>query len=530
MGTHNYTTESYNGNVQILNNSISRINQTILPSDPSSQFSMGYSVEVASFNSILSDLQEICAKTISVYEKAKSEVCGNDTDSAAKLEDPIHDFSSLMTTLNSMASVMTNGGNSSAFGKELEESLLDCTYEGIAEVKLSEYVTYDDTTGKYTYNSEEIVNIFKKKDRATVDDYNTLSIILSTMVDDDGTINTDALEDFLELAYTDGWPFADYKNAHREGTVLKELSVLMELKKNATAFVNKEYLQKDDIRDLTSEEKNQLKKIKSEIAICSIVIAAAETYDATSLSSPSKYKVVGEANTTTDYGLGIYGHCNGIMVEENDDICQLAKFDISCDSKGTYSVKLNGKKSYDVYIYSDYNNIQENIYETTNNTRKKKYGNQIKATQTMYTKDIKSRQEYTDEYVEKKITSWSKGKVEKAGKFIIKQIPVVSNVASFIEVAYDVAEDTYEWYTGYEEEVSETNGENTAINKMAANSNRYVNNLTSDNNQAFEDEQNGKCYTATYYYDKDELVVDSGSMIINEEAAVENKSKKESFN
>ena len=34
MSTHNYTAETYNGNLQILNNSISRINQTILPSDP----------------------------------------------------------------------------------------------------------------------------------------------------------------------------------------------------------------------------------------------------------------------------------------------------------------------------------------------------------------------------------------------------------------------------------------------------------------------------------------------------------------
>ena len=68
MSTHNYTAETYNGNLQILNNSISRINQTILPSDPISQFSMGYSVEIASFNSVLSDLQEICVKAISAYE------------------------------------------------------------------------------------------------------------------------------------------------------------------------------------------------------------------------------------------------------------------------------------------------------------------------------------------------------------------------------------------------------------------------------------------------------------------------------
>lgn len=171
--------------------------------------------------------------------------------------------------------------------------------------KVSKYVTYDVSTEKYVYNAAEIANIFGKKENATVDDYETLSIILSTMVNDDGTINTDALEGFLELAYTDGLPLASCDNAQRDGTVLKELSGLMELRKNATAHVNKEYLVKDDIHNLTEEEKTKLKRIKAEIAMCSIVIAAAEMHDTTSLNVLPKYKKVGNINVTTNQGWGL---------------------------------------------------------------------------------------------------------------------------------------------------------------------------------------------------------------------------------
>lgn len=165
MSTHNYTTESYNGNVQILKNSISRINQTILPSDPISQFSMGYSVEIASFNSVLSDLQEICAKTISVYEKAKSEVCGNDTDSAAKLEDPLSDIAVLTNVLNNMTSVMgkgTDGGLISNFAG-YTAAMSTLVYDGISDIRLSDYVTYDDETGKYTYDNDKIKELLLSK-------------------------------------------------------------------------------------------------------------------------------------------------------------------------------------------------------------------------------------------------------------------------------------------------------------------------------------------------------------------------------
>lgn len=402
--------------------------------------------------------------------------------------------------------------------------------------KVSKYVTYDVSTEKYVYNAAEIANIFEKKENATVDDYETLSIILSTMVNDDGTINTDALEGFLELAYTDGLPLASCDNAQRDGTVLKELSGLMELRKNATAHVNKEYLVKDDIHNLTEEEKTKLKRIKAEIAMCSIVIAAAEMHDTTSLNVPPKYKKVGNINVTTNQGLGITTSINGIVVEENKDVSELAKFKIKYEQyegngyDGTYKVKLNEQNVYDVYTHTS---DVDDIYTTTNETRTLEYSSEIKRVCDTYVTEVRGKGEYTDEYIEKqfekKVGSKSEEYAKKGVKFVIKQIPIVSNVAEYVDVAYEVANDTYEWHTGYEEEVREINEKNDAVNRVTTDSKRYVDNLTSDNNQGFRDSDDGKCYTATYYYNEDKLVVDDGSMLVNEERAAENVHKKSSF-
>ena len=154
MGTHNYSTESYNDNIQILKNSISRINQTILPSDPSSQFSFAYSMEVTSFNRILSDLQEICAKTVSAYEKAKGEVCVADADSAAKMADPISDLATLTNTLNNITSVMS-GANTGGQVLDFTQCIItvnQLTYEGIVGIDEPDFENMSDEDVKYYYD------------------------------------------------------------------------------------------------------------------------------------------------------------------------------------------------------------------------------------------------------------------------------------------------------------------------------------------------------------------------------------------
>ena len=154
MGTHNYSTESYNDNIQILKNSISRINQTILPSDPSSQFSFAYSMEVTSFNRILSDLQEVCTKSTSAYEKAKGKVCVADADSAAKMADPISDLATLTNTLNNITSVMsgTNTGGQVLDFTQCITTVNQLTYEGIVGIDEPDFENMSDEDAKYYYD------------------------------------------------------------------------------------------------------------------------------------------------------------------------------------------------------------------------------------------------------------------------------------------------------------------------------------------------------------------------------------------
>lgn len=174
MSTHNYTAETYNGNLQILNNSISRINQTILPSDPISQFSMGYSVEIASFNSVLSDLQEICVKAISAYEGVKNKVCENDANSANGLVDSINDIEKLKSAFLSITEIMNNN--------------VIC------------YVGYNPETYQYEIDKKKLSELLQKEN-LTEAEKATLENILKLSVDENGQVNEKYLETFLSCCY-----------------------------------------------------------------------------------------------------------------------------------------------------------------------------------------------------------------------------------------------------------------------------------------------------------------------------------------
>lgn len=174
MSTHNYTAETYNGNLQILNNSISRINQTILPSDPISQFSMGYSVEIASFNSVLSDLQEICVKAISAYEGVKNKVCENDANSANGLVDSINDIEKLKSAFLSITEIMKNN--------------VIC------------YVGYNPETYQYEIDKKKLSELLQKEN-LTEAEKATLENTLKLSVDENGQVNEKYLETFLSCCY-----------------------------------------------------------------------------------------------------------------------------------------------------------------------------------------------------------------------------------------------------------------------------------------------------------------------------------------
>ena len=494
MSTHNYTAETYNGNLQILNNSISRINQTILPSDPISQFSMGYSVEIASFNSVLSDLQEICAKTISVYEKAKSEVCGNDTDSAAKLEDPIHDFSSLMTTLNSMASVMISGGNTSTFGKELEESLSDCTYEGMAEVKLSEYVTYDDTTGEYTYDWTQLsLDLQSGMDCSS----ELIFLIYDAFMDDCDNIDLDALENFLKVLATNGHNLAtEIPPDDSEENMLASLTAALE-------YLNACYLKKLNSSDLDEKTK---KEITKKLSLNNIVIVASKTIrvnqqskEFCSSAPAEEKKDDSELFKTKDYydkdgnkmfvtvlqpvmtwrktdktlqelkdsgiqyeirddGVYVFGWINSKTIYWTDVDLNISEYSSNTDYGPVTGYKINSGDSRSVTY--DYSNDRRAVYEDLDD----QVGSYYKDKNVKNMEGLKEDNEWEED-----IKGGVKKEALSKAKKWIEKIPYVGDVVEGVDEVVELVGDVYDVYSDHEETDEENEKIEHVISKYKSN-------------------------------------------------------------
>ena len=494
MSTHNYTAETYNGNLQILNNSISRINQTILPSDPISQFSMGYSVEIASFNSVLSDLQEICAKTISVYEKAKSEVCGNDTDSAAKLEDPIHDFSSLMTTLNSMASVMISGGNTSTFGKELEESLSDCTYEGMAEVKLSEYVTYDDTTGEYTYDWTQLsLDLQSGMDCSS----ELIFLIYDAFMDDCDNIDLDELENFLKVLATNGHNLAtEIPPDDSEENMLASLTAALE-------YLNACYLKKLNSSDLDEKTK---KEITKKLSLNNIVIVASKTIrvnqqskEFCSSAPAEEKKDDSELFKTKDYydkdgnkmfvtvlqpvmtwrktdktlqelkdsgiqyeirddGVYVFGWINSKTIYWTDVDLNISEYSSNTDYGPVTGYKINSGDSRSVTY--DYSNDRRAVYEDLDD----QVGSYYKDKNVKNMEGLKEDNEWEED-----IKGGVKKEALSKAKKWIEKIPYVGDVVEGVDEVVELVGDVYDVYSDHEETDEENERIEHVISKYKSN-------------------------------------------------------------
>ena len=505
MSTHNYTAETYNGNLQILNNSISRINQTILPSDPISQFSMGYSVEIASFNSVLSDLQEICAKTISVYEKAKSEVCGNDTDSAAKLEDPIHDFSSLMTTLNSMASVMISGGNTSTFGKELEESLSDCTYEGMAEVKLSEYVTYDDTTGEYTYDWTQLsLDLQSGMDCSS----ELIFLIYDAFMDDCDNIDLDELENFLKVLATNGHNLAtEIPPDDSEENMLASLTAALE-------YLNACYLKKLNSSDLDEKTKKEItkklslinKEITKKLSLNNIVIVASKTIrvnqqskEFCSSAPAEEKKDDSELFKTKDYydkdgnkmfvtvlqpvmtwrktdktlqelkdsgiqyeirddGVYVFGWINSKTIYWTDVDLNISEYSSNTDYGPVTGYKINSGDSRSLTY--DYSNDRRAVYEDLDD----QVGSYYKDKNVKNMEGLKEDNEWEED-----IKGGVKKEALSKAKKWIEKIPYVGDVVEGVDEVVELVGDVYDVYSDHEETDEENEKIEHVISKYKSN-------------------------------------------------------------
>lgn len=494
MGTHNYTTEVYNGNLQILNNIIGRISNTILPSDPSSQFSFAYSMEVTSFNRILSDLQEVCAKAVSTYTDVKGKVCECDASHAGKLEDPIHDLSSVTAAMNSMASVMISGGNTSTFGKELEESLSDCTYEGMAEVKLSEYVTYDDTTGEYTYDWTQLsLDLQSGMDCSS----ELIFLIYDAFMDDCDNIDLDELENFLKVLATNGHNLAtEIPPDDSEENMLASLTAALE-------YLNACYLKKLNSSDLDEKTK---KEITKKLSLNNIVIVASKTIrvnqqskEFCSSAPAEEKKDDSELFKTKDYydkdgnkmfvtvlqpvmtwrktdktlqelkdsgiqyeirddGVYVFGWINSKTIYWTDVDLNISEYSSNTDYGPVTGYKINSGDSRSVTY--DYSNDRRAVYEDLDD----QVGSYYKDKNVKNMEGLKEDNEWEED-----IKGGVKKEALSKAKKWIEKIPYVGDVVEGVDEVVELVGDVYDVYSDHEETDEENEKIEHVISKYKSN-------------------------------------------------------------
>ena len=494
MGTHNYTTEVYNGNLQILNNIIGRISNTILPSDPCSQFSFAYSMEVTSFNRILSDLQEVCAKAVSTYTDVKGKVCECDASHAGKLEDPIHDLSSVTAAMNSMASVMISGGNTSTFGKELEESLSDCTYEGMAEVKLSEYVTYDDTTGEYTYDWTQLsLDLQSGMDCSS----ELIFLIYDAFMDDCDNIDLDELENFLKVLATNGHNLAtEIPPDDSEENMLASLTAALE-------YLNACYLKKLNSSDLDEKTK---KEITKKLSLNNIVIVASKTIrvnqqskEFCSSAPAEEKKDDSELFKTKDYydkdgnkmfvtvlqpvmtwrktdktlqelkdsgiqyeirddGVYVFGWINSKTIYWTDVDLNISEYSSNTDYGPVTGYKINSGDSRSVTY--DYSNDRRAVYEDLDD----QVGSYYKDKNVKNMEGLKEDNEWEED-----IKGGVKKEALSKAKKWIEKIPYVGDVVEGVDEVVELVGDVYDVYSDHEETDEENEKIEHVISKYKSN-------------------------------------------------------------
>lgn len=494
MSTHNYTTEVYNGNLQILNNIIGRISNTILPSDPSSQFSFAYSMEITSFNRVLSDLQEICAKAVSTYTDVKGKVCECDASHAGKLEDPIHDLSSVTAAMNSMASVMISGGNTSTFGKELEESLSDCTYEGMAEVKLSEYVTYDDTTGEYTYDWTQLsLDLQSGMDCSS----ELIFLIYDAFMDDCDNIDLDELENFLKVLATNGHNLAtEILPDDSEENMLASLTAALE-------YLNACYLKKLNSSDLDEKTK---KEITKKLSLNNIVIVASKTIrvnqqskEFCSSAPAEEKKDDSELFKTKDYydkdgnkmfvtalqpvmtwrktdktlqelkdsgikyeirndGVYVFGWINSKTIYWTDVDLNISEYSSNTDYGPVTGYKINSGDSRSVTY--DYSNDRRAVYEDLDD----QVGSYYKDKNVKNMEGLKEDNEWEED-----IKGGVKKEALSKAKKWIEKIPYVGDVVEGVDEVVELVGDVYDVYSDHEETDEENGKIEHVISKYKSN-------------------------------------------------------------
>ena len=96
-----------------------------------------------------------------------------------------------------------NGNFNAQYIADCLEALLHVCENSSVESSLSNYLDYDSKTGKYTYNWSEIEAIFAKDaSELSEAEIQILMAILSTMMDENGNIDAENLQRFINSGYT----------------------------------------------------------------------------------------------------------------------------------------------------------------------------------------------------------------------------------------------------------------------------------------------------------------------------------------
>lgn len=290
MGIHSYLNGEYAENKAKFDACEKRISETVLYSEPASQFSFRDAVQVSAFNSVIEDLMEIIKNPACAYLNNKSRISQYDSSYASKLNDPISDVAQLTCTFKSIANVMNiSNQNGVTFQNGLGSAVSGYSNAGVVAVKISDYIKINDA-GECKYDWDKIRCLlsgidYEKMKKANIHsveapkncensedlsniDYQILLMILNSFVNNDGEINAEPLKFFLELGCTDGILYTSEGGSNYNtdcGSVLRKLS------KICTAE-NKLLIAQYNSRNVDEATKEKIKQI---VIVNNIVVATA---------------------------------------------------------------------------------------------------------------------------------------------------------------------------------------------------------------------------------------------------------------
>ena len=169
MADHNFTTDTYDANTAILDECKAHIAETVLPSDPASQFDDGSTLDrmaIDAINSVLGKVSQIFEGQAYMYRFAKKGVCLVDDKYAPKLDDSIGDVERLNSAIESMANLMGVKCTTNSFIGSLGYDIRGLLANTIVAI--------------YEYNTKNLENMSQEEFDKYIDlmldfDYNSLS-------------------------------------------------------------------------------------------------------------------------------------------------------------------------------------------------------------------------------------------------------------------------------------------------------------------------------------------------------------------